>query len=64
MGERSEILDLIFTNEESMVANMHYLPGIGMSDHLCISFDLRCYSMAGETGGGGDREGRSPPIPS
>ena len=36
-------LDLIFTNEEGMVSDIQYLPGIGHSDHVCIKFNLVCY---------------------
>ncbi len=36
-------LDLIFTNEENMVDNLEYSPGIGSSDHLVISFRFLCY---------------------
>ena len=34
------LLELVFTNNENMVYNLKYLPGLGNSDHLCISFDL------------------------
>ena len=30
-------LDLVFTNEENMVTNLYYLPGLGNSDHVCMS---------------------------
>ena len=43
-GERPDILDLIFSNEEGMVTNLNYLPGIGLSDHICIQFTVQCYS--------------------
>ena len=32
------------TNEEGMIANLTYLPGIGLSDHICLMFDLRTYT--------------------
>jgi len=34
------ILDLVFTNNENMIENLKYLPGLGSSDHLCISFNM------------------------
>ena len=33
-------LDLIFTNEENMLSNLQYLPGVGKS---ILLFDLNCY---------------------
>ena len=36
-------LDLIFTNEENMLSNLQYLPGLGKSDHCILSFDFNCY---------------------
>jgi len=33
----SHLLDLVFTNNENMIENLKYLPGLGSSDHLCIS---------------------------
>ena len=34
------VLDLVFTDDENMVDNLRYLPGLGNSDHVCIAFDL------------------------
>ena len=42
-GSVPNILDLIFTNEEENVSNIDYLPGLGLSDHLCLQFNLICY---------------------
>ena len=39
----SSLLDLVFTNEEGMVSDIQYLPGLGLSDHLCLKFELICY---------------------
>ena len=36
-------LDLILTNEEEMVNNIKYLPGICNSNHVCVQFDVICY---------------------
>ena len=27
-----------------MISNLQYLPGLGNSDHVCLSFDLNCYT--------------------
>ena len=43
-GNESSVLDLILTNEEEMVTNIKYLPGLGKSDHLVIDFSLICYT--------------------
>ena len=39
------MLDLIFTNEEDMVSDLNYLPSIGKSDHLLITFSFNCYTV-------------------
>jgi len=44
-GETSHILDLVFTNEQTMINEVHYLPGLGCSDHICLSFKFMCYSL-------------------
>ena len=44
LGEASNVLDLVFTDEEGMVANLTFLPGLGNSDHIILSFDLVCFS--------------------
>ena len=36
------ILDLIFTNEEENVSDIEYLPGLGLTDHICLQFSLIC----------------------
>ena len=40
--ENPNILDLIISSEESMIRDLNYLPPLGESDHLCISFDVMC----------------------
>ena len=43
VGQVSNVLDLVFTNEENMVTNLEVLPyGLGLSDHRWIDFSLRC----------------------
>jgi len=34
------VLDLVFTDDENIVDNLSYLPGLGNSDHMCITFDF------------------------
>ena len=36
----NDTLDLVFTNNDNMIENLKYLPGLGSSDHLCISLDV------------------------
>ena len=43
LSQRSSLLDLILTNEEGMVGELQYLPGLGCSDHLCLLFNFNCY---------------------
>ncbi|XP_069140986.1 uncharacterized protein [Argopecten irradians] len=43
-GQQSNILDLIFTNEEGMIDNLTLNPGLGLSDHLLLSFNLLTYT--------------------
>ena len=30
----------MFTDDENKIENLEYLPGLGKSDHLCISYNL------------------------
>ena len=48
-GESPSLIDLVFTNEEDLVSNLSYLPPLGNSDHICIQFDLTCYSEPKKT---------------
>lgn len=41
-GEEPSLLDLVMSNEEGMVSNINYQPGLGDSDHICLTFDLMC----------------------
>jgi len=36
-NDTPNVLDLVFTDDENMVDNRIYLPGLG---HVCIAFDL------------------------
>lgn len=48
-GQEPSILDLIITNEERMVEGLKYLSPLGKSDHVILSFDLRCYTDQSQT---------------
>ena len=37
------ILDLILTNEEDMVCQIDYLPSLGSSDHVVLTFVFNCF---------------------
>lgn len=43
-GQQPHILDLLITNEEGMIGSISYLPGLGLSDHQCILFDVNLYA--------------------
>ena len=45
------LLDLVFTNELDMISNISYFPPLGNSDHVCIVFDMVCYTQCKETSG-------------
>ena len=49
LNTTANILDLVFTNEDGMINNIEYLPGIGASDHLCLQFNFICYSSPAST---------------
>ena len=42
LGETPNVLGLVLTNEEGMVSNLEYLPGLGNSDHVVLQFSLIC----------------------
>ena len=44
-GNEPTLLDLIFSNEDEMVNNLNYLPGLGRSDHLVLAFKFNCYNI-------------------
>ena len=43
-GDIPNPLDLVLTNEEGMLSNLQYLPGLGKSDHVVLRFQLACYT--------------------
>ncbi|KAK2147853.1 hypothetical protein LSH36_534g01000 [Paralvinella palmiformis] len=42
--QNESLLDLVFTNEEQMVLSIDYLPGLGISDHAVIIFNVHVYT--------------------
>ena len=46
IGQSPNMLDLIFSNEEGMICNVNYLPGLSRSDHICLLFQLNLYSTS------------------
>ena len=45
-GQTPNALDLVLTNEEGMVCNLQTHPPLGKSDHVILTFTLRCYTTA------------------
>ena len=43
-GQNPSTLDLILTNEEGMVQDLLFKPGLGRSDHVILQFNLTCYT--------------------
>ena len=43
-GQLPSTLDLLLTNEEGMIRNLSYQPGLGLSDHLTLAFTVACYT--------------------
>ena len=43
------LLDLVFTNEEGMIQNLTHNAGLCDSDHECINFTLKCYTVGKDT---------------
>ena len=44
----SNILDVILTNEEGMLSNITQTASLGKSHHVCVHFNLNCYTDAPE----------------
>ena len=42
-NQTSITLDLVITNEEHMINEILYQPGLGLSDHVCLNFNYSCY---------------------
>ena len=43
-GEAANILDLILSNEEGLIQNLSFHPGLGCSDHVTLRFNILCYA--------------------
>ncbi|MES9905329.1 MAG: reverse transcriptase domain-containing protein [Sedimenticola sp.] len=43
-NDTPHLLDLVMTNEENMIDQISYQPGLGKSDHLVLQFCLECYT--------------------
>ena len=44
-GNVSLVFNLVLSNEEEMVTDISYLPGLGKSDHVVTAFSLACYTI-------------------
>ena len=42
LGENSNILDVVFSNEEGLVSPIEHYSGLGKSDHECLVFNVIC----------------------
>ena len=43
-ADTPNVLDLVLTNEEGMLNQLQYCPGLGKSDHVVLTFELACYT--------------------
>jgi len=43
----SNVLDLVMTNEAEMIDGNNVLPALGLSDHICLRFNFKCYCSEG-----------------
>ena len=43
LDKKCSILDLVFTNDENIISNLSYLPGLGKSVHVLLNFGFNCY---------------------
>ena len=41
-NQTPHILDLVITNEEGLIEGLKVLPGLGLSDHTCLSLEVKC----------------------
>ncbi|KAK2166525.1 hypothetical protein LSH36_38g04036, partial [Paralvinella palmiformis] len=44
-GQKENLLDLILTSDDQMVQGIEHLPGLDISDHLCILMYLHVYTQ-------------------
>ena len=43
--QRSSILDLVFTDDPNSIDYIEHYPPLGSSDHECLVFDFKCYTV-------------------
>lgn len=43
--QTANVLDLLFTNEEGMIEEVHYGHPVGSSDHLLLDWSFKCYTV-------------------
>ena len=43
-ADTPNVLDLVLTNEEGVLNQLQYCPGLGKSDHVVLTFELACYT--------------------
>ena len=41
-NQAPSLLDFIISNEEDLISNLQYQPGLWKSDHLCLLFSINC----------------------
>ena len=46
LDKKCSILDLVFTNDENIISNLSYLPGLGKSVHVLLNFGFNCYTCS------------------
>ena len=49
LGEKSNILDLVITNEKGIVSDIEHLPGSGKSDNEWLLFNINCKKRTDDT---------------
>lgn len=45
LGQQANVLDLVFSNEEAMVSDIHLGAPLGGSDHVTIQFKFNCHTV-------------------
>ena len=51
VGQGPSVLDLLFTNEATMIDNLEVRAGLGKSDHAVLTFNFRCSWLCDTTRG-------------
>ena len=47
--QTANVLDLVFTNEENMITEIHYCAPVGKSHHVTLWFQFRCYKPSNDS---------------